>query len=267
MHRKPRKRTFRLLPPFLPYTVGTVLFSLPIFLAAKGASIMLKKTDNPIQPNHYRQHPSGAKCIDVIEHFCLNLGTAVKYLWRAGLKPNEPFERDLEKALWYIERENERVRHHGGDSVQRIRMPLRLEEQIGMSSMRICEAFMFRIGQAIDLLWSCTFSEDDQDRAITKAEYIRRLDQAADLLRREIQVSVTKGIFDDVAAGVGGKVDPVTQEIKVPARKSARKRLSPAARARRDLRRGQVPEDAGARSASHARVAKAAKKAKAPRLT
>lgn len=60
-------------------------------------------------PKHYNSHPSGIECIDVIEHMTLNTGTAVKYLWRAGLKPGENTLYDLKKALWYVNREIERV--------------------------------------------------------------------------------------------------------------------------------------------------------------
>lgn len=61
-------------------------------------------------PQHYNSHPAGIECIDVIEHFPFNLGTAMKYLWRAGLKPGVDTEIDLQKAIWYIEREIQRMR-------------------------------------------------------------------------------------------------------------------------------------------------------------
>lgn len=54
-------------------------------------------------PKHYTSHPSGVECIQITEHMGFNLGNAVKYIWRADLK-NGPIE-DLEKALWYIQRE------------------------------------------------------------------------------------------------------------------------------------------------------------------
>lgn len=44
------------------------------------------------------------ECIDVIEGFSLNVGNAIKYLWRAGKKTEDPTE-DFEKAIWYIRRE------------------------------------------------------------------------------------------------------------------------------------------------------------------
>ena len=59
-------------------------------------------------PQHYKQHPSGVECIQITEHMNFNLGNAIKYLWRAGLK-GDPVE-DLEKAAWYIEREIKRIK-------------------------------------------------------------------------------------------------------------------------------------------------------------
>lgn len=59
-------------------------------------------------PVHYTSHPSGVECIQITEHFNFCVGNAIKYLWRAGLK-GEAIE-DLEKALWYVNRELERRR-------------------------------------------------------------------------------------------------------------------------------------------------------------
>lgn len=61
-------------------------------------------------PDHYLQHPSNVECIRIAEGFNFNLGNVVKYVWRAGLKHDDPV-RDLEKARWYIDREIKRVRH------------------------------------------------------------------------------------------------------------------------------------------------------------
>ena len=59
---------------------------------------------NPVSfPSHYRQHPSGIECIQITEHMGFNLGNAIKYIWRADLKGNAV--QDLEKAVWYINRE------------------------------------------------------------------------------------------------------------------------------------------------------------------
>lgn len=58
-------------------------------------------------PPHYTQHPSGVECITVTEHFNFNIGNAIKYLWRSGLKNSELS--DLRKAAWYVNREIERI--------------------------------------------------------------------------------------------------------------------------------------------------------------
>ena len=62
-------------------------------------------------PKHYNQHPSGIECIDIIEHFNFNIGSAMKYLWRAGLKPGVKSITDLEKANWYITREISKIKN------------------------------------------------------------------------------------------------------------------------------------------------------------
>lgn len=60
-------------------------------------------------PRHYNEHPANIECIDVVEEFNFNLGNAIKYVWRAGLKPNTDKIKDLKKAEWYIQREINRV--------------------------------------------------------------------------------------------------------------------------------------------------------------
>lgn len=58
-------------------------------------------------PKHYTEHPSGVECIQITEHMSFNLGNAVKYIWRADLKGKQV--EDLKKAVWYINREIERI--------------------------------------------------------------------------------------------------------------------------------------------------------------
>lgn len=77
-------------------------------------------------PKHYNSHPSGVECVDIAEQYNFNVGNAIKYLWRAGLKTlgQVDSERhgtedaalvDLRKAAWYINREIERRSRHGTD--------------------------------------------------------------------------------------------------------------------------------------------------------
>jgi hypothetical protein len=61
------------------------------------------------RPSHYTSHPSGVECIQVVEHMTFNLGNAIKYIWRHGLKPNPDSLEDLRKARWYIDREIQRL--------------------------------------------------------------------------------------------------------------------------------------------------------------
>lgn len=58
-------------------------------------------------PTHYNSLPAvcdkcgdSIECIEVVRHKDFNIGNAMKYLWRAGLK-GDVIE-DLEKAIWYI---------------------------------------------------------------------------------------------------------------------------------------------------------------------
>jgi len=68
----------------------------------------LEEYDPVNKPTHYLSHPSGVECIQVTEHMNFNLGNAVKYIWRAGLKSPSAIE-DLKKAAWYVNREIERL--------------------------------------------------------------------------------------------------------------------------------------------------------------
>lgn len=66
-------------------------------------------------PDHY--HPGTYEAINVIEAWDLNfnLGSAIKYISRCGLKPDAELSKkekaleDLRKAAWYVDREIERL--------------------------------------------------------------------------------------------------------------------------------------------------------------
>src|SRR6266566_1728039 len=63
--------------------------------------------EDPINPNHYRRHPSGIECIEIARHMTFNIGNAIKYLWRYQDK-GDPIE-NLKKAQWYIDDEIRRL--------------------------------------------------------------------------------------------------------------------------------------------------------------
>lgn len=67
------------------------------------------KADLVDHPPHYTAHPSGVECITITEHMNFNLGNAIKYIWRAGLKDSKNHREDLKKAAWYVAREIRRI--------------------------------------------------------------------------------------------------------------------------------------------------------------
>lgn len=64
-------------------------------------------------PSHYTSDPSGVECIEITRHRNFNIGNAIKYLWRAGLKDGNSDIQDLQKAAWYINDEIERLKQNG----------------------------------------------------------------------------------------------------------------------------------------------------------
>ena len=70
--------------------------------------------DDPVNhPKHYTSHPSGVECVEIAEHYNFNVGNALKYLWRAGLRTTDSIE-DLKKGRWYIDREIQRLEKMNG---------------------------------------------------------------------------------------------------------------------------------------------------------
>ena len=67
-------------------------------------------TDNVNHPPHYTSHPSGVEAIEITRHMNFNLGNAIKYLWRAGIKDETRHIEDLEKAVFYILDEIDRLK-------------------------------------------------------------------------------------------------------------------------------------------------------------
>lgn len=82
-------------------------------------SLSLKKKEaaqDPVNhPSHYISDPSGIECIQITRHRNFNIGNAIKYLWRAGLKDGNSDIQDLQKAVWYIQDEIERLQTQKGN--------------------------------------------------------------------------------------------------------------------------------------------------------
>lgn len=62
-------------------------------------------------PKHYTSDPSGVECIAITRHRNFNVGNAIKYLWRAGIKDDKKQIEDLKKAVFYI---NDEIKRLGG---------------------------------------------------------------------------------------------------------------------------------------------------------
>lgn len=67
------------------------------------------KEDLVNHPKHYTSHPSGVEVIDITEHMNFCRGNAIKYIMRAGIKNKNKEIEDLQKAVWYLNREIERL--------------------------------------------------------------------------------------------------------------------------------------------------------------
>lgn len=65
----------------------------------------MMENDNVNHPAHYTR--GKIEVIEFIEDQKLgyHLGNAVKYICRAGLKDPDKYKEDLQKAIWYINRE------------------------------------------------------------------------------------------------------------------------------------------------------------------
>lgn len=74
----------------------------------------LEKADPVDHPAHYRGHPSGIECIEIVREMSFCAGNAIKYIWRAGLK-GDAIE-DLEKAMWYLGDEIRRLKKQRGEA-------------------------------------------------------------------------------------------------------------------------------------------------------
>jgi hypothetical protein len=79
------------------------------------ANAFNQEIDMVNHPKHYTSDPSGVECIDITRHRNFNVGNAIKYLWRAGLKEDSNKSirtkqvEDLQKAVFYINDEIKRL--------------------------------------------------------------------------------------------------------------------------------------------------------------
>lgn len=85
---------------------------------ARPANAEIPKKERVNHPDYYNRHPSGVECITIIRHYNFNVGNAIKYLWRQGLKTEEGMTdkdkqiEDLKKAMFYIADEIDRLQKY-----------------------------------------------------------------------------------------------------------------------------------------------------------
>ena len=89
-----------------------------------------QQVDMVNHPPHYKHHPSGIEAITITRHMTFNVGSAMKYCWRANHKGNQI--QDLEKAVWYLNDEIQRLKKEQAERQEKIRLA--------------CEAEMSRVG-------------------------------------------------------------------------------------------------------------------------
>ena len=58
---------------------------------------------DPVNPSHYKAHPSGVECYEIAESWSFHCGCVLRYLWRVDGK-GDPVE-NLRKAIWHLEKE------------------------------------------------------------------------------------------------------------------------------------------------------------------
>ena len=69
--------------------------------------------NSPVAPLHYKSHPSGIEAIEITQHEDFLIGNVFKYLLRRKFKGQELT--DVRKALWYLQKEEERLTKEQGD--------------------------------------------------------------------------------------------------------------------------------------------------------
>ena len=199
------------------------------------------KQEQVNHPKHYNSHPNGIECIDIIRHYTCDIANALKYLWRAGLKPEmgkEDAEKeieDLKKALWYIEDFKNHFNHPYCILERRQAIKQIVKDVTGYSTTQIGRGYDENIKTAIERLLcigifhegaiTCiAFYNGYLDRATTCIQD-RILDIKTQLTNKELQstVDVLHGYAvegEDYVAKPGGvretepdKYDPLNMMI------------------------------------------------------
>ena len=115
-------------------------------------------SNNVSHPSHYNAHPAGIECIDIIRHYTCDIANAIKYLWRAGLKPEQGMDdaekeiEDLKKALFYIEDYRRNCTGETCADIARGDMRYFVLKATGHKVRVICDGYHRDIAKALELL-------------------------------------------------------------------------------------------------------------------
>lgn len=90
-------------------------FVSPLINTIRAAQGLSPANDPVNHPAHYTAYKN-LEIIDLTEQMNFCRGNAVKYIARAGIKNPETEIEDLEKAVWYLNREIKRLKEAGGAS-------------------------------------------------------------------------------------------------------------------------------------------------------
>lgn len=108
-----------------------------------------------INPDHYRSDPSGVECIQITRHRNFNVGNAIKYLWRLGLKDGNPAKQELEKARWYLVDEMSRLEKLW----KHIDRPYRPSDPSKIEAARVTRHRTVNVRNALNCLWLTGLSD------------------------------------------------------------------------------------------------------------
>lgn len=188
-------------------------------------------TENVNHPKHYNSHPAGVECIDVIRHYVCDIANAIKYLWRAGLKPEmgkddaEKEIEDLKKCLWYIEdyRRNYVVDENSimyyiitmtrqkWEEVERFTFPESMtdhwiKEQTGHTVAEIIEPYEQHVAYAIGCLLHVGLILDHHE--LTPDDYVKWLSEATESIEQriiDINVKLIQKDSEDIQGMLQGR--------------------------------------------------------------
>lgn len=153
-------------------------------------------------PKHYNQHPAGIECISIIRNYTCDIANALKYLWRAGLKPELGKDdvvkeaEDLKKALWYIEDyQNNPCHHHIAECKPEL-LDSYIKDVTAFSITDIVQGYADGVSMAIGQLLQIGLIVNGATYAVYG--WPEMLNYTKELIRHRIDTIYAKGADQDI---------------------------------------------------------------------